>query len=143
MNNISKIIEIYNPSILIDGCRQLKIALSDEQIAQFICYYEMLIEKNKVMNLTAVTQWEDVQEEVNIEIKYEGYISRQAKQVQQFARTERMKIPEDLDYDLVPSLRNEARQKLKEIRPSSIGQASRIMGVNPADVSVLLIYLKR
>ncbi len=86
---------------------------------------------------------EDVQEEVNIEIKYEGYISRQAKQVQQFARTERMKIPEDLDYDLVPSLRNEARQKLKEIRPSSIGQASRIMGVNPADVSVLLIYLKR
>ena len=85
----------------------------------------------------------DVQEEVNIEIKYEGYISRQAKQVQQFARTERMKIPEDLDYDLVPSLRNEARQKLKEIRPSSIGQASRIMGVNPADVSVLLIYLKR
>ena len=86
---------------------------------------------------------EDVQEEVNIEIKYEGYIIRQAKQVQQFARTERMKIPEDLDYDLVPSLRNEARQKLKEIRPSSIGQASRIMGVNPADVSVLLIYLKR
>ena len=84
-----------------------------------------------------------MQEEVNIEIKYEGYISRQAKQVQQFARTERMKIPEDLDYDLVPSLRNEARQKLKEIRPSSIGQASRIMGVNPADVSVLLIYLKR
>ena len=53
-----------------------------------------------------------------------------------------MKIPEDLDYDLVPSLRNEARQKLKEIRPVSIGQASRIMGVNPADVSVLLIYLK-
>lgn len=61
MNNISKNIEIYNPSILIDGCRQLKIALSDEQIAQFICYYEMLIEKNRVMNLTAVTQWEDVQ----------------------------------------------------------------------------------
>ena len=61
MNNISKNIEKYNPSILIDGCRQLKIALSDEQIAQFICYYEMLIEKNKVMNLTAVTQWEDVQ----------------------------------------------------------------------------------
>ena len=53
-----------------------------------------------------------------------------------------MKIPEDLDYDQVPSLRNEARQKLKEIRPVSIGQASRIMGVNPADVSVLLIYLK-
>ncbi len=85
----------------------------------------------------------DVQEEVNIEIKYEGYILRQTKQVQQFRKTEHMKIPEDLDYDQVPSLRNEARQKLKEIRPSSIGQASRIMGVNPADVSVLIVYLKR
>ena len=84
----------------------------------------------------------DVQEEVNIGIKYEGYILRQTRQVQQFRKTENMKIPEDLDYDLVPSLRNEARQKLKEIRPVSIGQASRIMGVNPADVSVLLIYLK-
>ena len=85
---------------------------------------------------------DDVQEEVNIGIKYEGYILRQTRQVQQFRKTENMKIPEDLDYDLVPSLRNEARQKLKEIRPVSIGQASRIMGVNPADVSVLLIYLK-
>ena len=84
----------------------------------------------------------DVQEEVNIEIKYEGYIQRQSKQVAQFRKTEHMKIPPELDYDLVPSLRNEARQKLKEIRPSSIGQASRIMGVNPADVSVLMIYLK-
>ncbi len=85
----------------------------------------------------------DVQEEVNIEIKYEGYILRQMKQVVQFRKTEHMKIPEDLDYDQVPSLRNEARQKLKEVRPSSIGQASRIMGVNPADVSVLIIYLKK
>ncbi len=86
---------------------------------------------------------EEVQEEVEIEIKYEGYIERQTKQVKQFRKTEHMKIPETIDYDLVPSLRNEARQKLKEIRPSSIGQASRIMGVNPADLSVLLIYLKR
>ena len=86
---------------------------------------------------------EEVQDEVEIEIKYEGYIERQTKQVKQFRKTEHMKIPETIDYDLVPSLRNEARQKLKEIRPSSIGQASRIMGVNPADLSVLLIYLKR
>ena len=86
---------------------------------------------------------DDVQEEVNIEIKYEGYIQRQLKQVLQFQKTENMRIPEGIDYDQIPSLRNEARQKLKEIRPSSIGQASRIMGVNPADISVLLIYLKR
>ena len=86
---------------------------------------------------------DDVQEEVNSEIKYEGYIQRQLKQVLQFQKTENMRIPKGIDYDQIPSLRNEARQKLKEIRPSSIGQASRIMGVNPADISVLLIYLKR
>lgn len=85
---------------------------------------------------------DEIQNEVEIEIKYEGYIERQRKQVSQFRKTEGMKIPENINYDLVPSLRNEARQKLKEIRPSSIGQASRIMGVNPADISVLLIYLK-
>ena len=85
----------------------------------------------------------DVQEEVEIEIKYEGYIARQQRQVEQFRKMEERRIPEDLDYDKVPSLRNEARQKLKEVRPSSIGQASRVMGVNPADVAVLLVYLKK
>ena len=84
----------------------------------------------------------DVQEEINIEIKYEGYITRQERQVEQFRKMEEKKIPDDIDYDDVPSLRNEARQKLKEVRPSSIGQASRVMGVNPADVSVLMVYLK-
>ena len=84
----------------------------------------------------------DVQEEINIEIKYEGYITRQERQVEQFRKMEEKKIPEDINYDDVPSLRNEARQKLKEVRPSSIGQASRVMGVNPADVSVLMVYLK-
>jgi tRNA uridine 5-carboxymethylaminomethyl modification enzyme len=84
-----------------------------------------------------------VQEEVEIEIKYEGYIARQQRQVEQFRKMEERRIPEDLDYDKVPSLRNEARQKLKEVRPSSIGQASRVMGVNPADVAVLLVYLKK
>lgn len=85
----------------------------------------------------------DVQEQVNIEIKYEGYISRQKKQVIQFEKTEKKKIPEDLDYDDVQSLRLEARQKLKEFRPANIGQAGRIAGVSPADVSVLLVYLKK
>ena len=84
----------------------------------------------------------DVQEEINIEIKYEGYITRQEKQVRQFRKMEEKKIPEDIDYDQVPSLRNEARQKLMKVRPASIGQASRVMGVNPADVSVLMVYLK-
>lgn len=86
---------------------------------------------------------EEVQEQVNINIKYEGYITRQQKQVEQFKKLESKKIPADLDYDQVSSLRTEARQKLKQIRPLSIGQASRISGVSPADLSVLLVYLEK
>ena len=82
---------------------------------------------------------QDVCDQVNIEIKYAGYIKRQKIQVEQYHRMEEKKIPQDLDYDLVPSLRIEARQKLNKIRPSSIGQATRIQGVSPADISVLLV----
>ena len=82
-----------------------------------------------------------VREEVNIEIKYKGYIERERKQVEQFRRNEAHLLPEDLDYSKVKSLRTEARQKLEKVRPASIGQASRIPGVNPADISVLLVYL--
>ena len=85
---------------------------------------------------------EDVQIQVNINIKYEGYIKRQLQQVAQFKKLEDKRIPEDINYDEVHSLRIEAKQKLKEIRPASIGQASRISGVSPADVSVLLVYLQ-
>ena len=84
----------------------------------------------------------EVTEQVNINIKYEGYITRQQKQVANFKKTENKKIPVDLDYDEVPSLRIEARQKLKALRPLNIGQASRISGVSPADISVLLVYLE-
>lgn len=84
----------------------------------------------------------DVREQVNINIKYDGYIRRQKKQVEQFRKMENKKIPEDLDYDEVQSLRIEAKQKLKAYRPMNIGQASRISGVSPADVSVLLVYLE-
>ncbi|MCI8939935.1 MAG: tRNA uridine-5-carboxymethylaminomethyl(34) synthesis enzyme MnmG [Dorea sp.] len=84
---------------------------------------------------------EEIEEQVNIRIKYEGYIKRQLRQVEQFKKLENKKIPEDIDYDEVKSLRIEAVQKLKELRPISIGQASRISGVSPADISVLLVYL--
>lgn len=85
---------------------------------------------------------EDVKEEVNINIKYDGYLQRQLRQVEQFRKMERRKIPKEFDYDEVPSLRIEARQKLKKFRPESIGQASRIAGVSPADVSTLLVWLE-
>ena len=85
----------------------------------------------------------DVKQQVEINLKYEGYIKRQLKQVEQFKKLEMKKIPENLDYEKVGSLRIEARQKLEEYRPISIGQASRISGVSPADISVLLVYLEQ
>ena len=84
---------------------------------------------------------EEIIDQIDIAIKYDGYIKRQEKQVEQFKKLEKKKIPADIDYDQVKSLRIEAVQKLKEYRPVSIGQASRISGVSPADISVLLVYL--
>ena len=83
-----------------------------------------------------------VAEQVNIHMKYDGYIQRQMHQVEQFQKLENKKLPESLDYNEVPSLRTEARQKLTAVRPLSIGQASRISGVSPADISVLLVWLE-
>ena len=84
-----------------------------------------------------------VGEQVNIQIKYDGYIRRQQKQVEQFQKLENKRLPEKLDYDEIPSLRTEARQKLKLVKPLSVGQASRISGVSPADISVLLVWLEQ
>lgn len=85
----------------------------------------------------------DVAEQVNIELKYDGYINRQMRQVDHFIKLETKKIPDNIDYHDVYSLRKEAEQKLSEIRPASVGQASRISGVSPADISVLLVYLEK
>lgn len=85
----------------------------------------------------------DVAEQVEIELKYEGYIKRQNAKVEEMRRLEVKKIPADIDYDDVYSLRLEAREKLKKVRPESVGQASRISGVSPSDISVLIVYLSR
>ena len=84
-----------------------------------------------------------MQEQVNIQIKYEGYIKQQLKQVEQFQKMEKKLLPEDLDYSTIKGLRIEAQQKLNAIRPVSLGHASRITGVSPADLSVLLIYMEQ
>ena len=84
-----------------------------------------------------------VAEEVEIQLKYAGYLDRQEKQVQEFKREESRRLPEDIDYEAIAGLRLEARQKLQQIRPVSIGQAGRISGVSPADIAVLLIYLEQ
>jgi len=85
----------------------------------------------------------DVQEQVEIQVKYEGYIKKQLSQVEKFVKLENRRLPENIDYSLIQGLRKEAQQKLNKIKPSSIGQASRISGVSPADISVLLIYLEQ
>ena len=84
---------------------------------------------------------EDVIEQININLKYEGYLERQQRQIEQFKKMENKRLPEDMDYNAISGLRLEARQKLQKFRPLSIGQASRISGVNPADISVLMVYL--
>lgn len=97
----------------------------------------------KVIDSSRKELAKDIIEQVNINIKYEGYIKRQLSQVEQFKKIENKIIPKEIDYSSILSLRNEAVQKLKEIRPRSVGQASRISGVSPADISVLLVYLKQ
>ena len=101
--------------------------------------YDLLSEIDEDRNVLPY----DVCEQVNINLKYEGYIKRQERQVVQYKKLENKKIPDTIDYDDVYSLRKEAVQKLKEFRPASVGQASRISGVSPADISVLLIYLEK
>ena len=101
--------------------------------------YEMLAELDPERELLSP----DVIEQININIKYEGYITRQLQQVNQFKKMEGKRIPEKLDYSVIRGLRKEAMQKLDIFKPASIGQASRISGVSPADISVLLVYLEQ
>ena len=93
--------------------------------------------------LNALEVADDVKEQCVIMSKYEGYIDKQLKQIDQFKKLENRKLPEDINYASIEGLRLEARQKLDAIKPVSIGQASRISGVSPADISVLLIYLEQ
>ena len=112
-------------------------------LAELICRPELSYEILKEIDPDRTNLPADVIEQVEIEIKYEGYIERQLRQIEQFKKMEKKKIPSTLNYDDVSSLRLEARQKLKSFHPISIGQASRISGVSPADISVLLVYLEQ
>ena len=112
---------------------------SDQRIPQEEAVYDKLEELDEDRPRLP----DDVREQVNIEIKYEGYIKRQMQQVAQFKKLEGRKIPADLDYTTVNSLRREAVQKLNLYKPENIGQASRISGVSPADISVLMVHLEQ
>ncbi len=121
------------------GSAPLKTGVS---LAELICRPELTYEMISEIDINRKLLPAEVKEQVEIEIKYEGYIDRQLKQVEHYKKMEKKKIPTDLDYNDVGSLRLEARQKLIAHRPVSVGQASRISGVSPADISVLLVYLE-
>lgn len=156
-----KEIEIKQQQILseIDRLKQVKVGASDCvqnfmrvhqspllktacSLAELMCRPELNYRDLKELDPNRIPLPEQVIEQVEIQIKYEGYIERQERQIAQFKKLERRLIPDSIHYDEISSLRIEARQKLKEFRPKNIGQASRIGGVNPADISVLIIYLQ-
>lgn len=121
------------------GSAALKTAAT---LAELMCRPELSYEILSEIDLNRKLLPDDVIEQVEIEVKYEGYIERQYRQVEQYKKMEKKRIPADLDYHDISSLRLEARQKLIAYKPVSVGQASRISGVSPADISVLLVYLE-
>lgn len=121
------------------GSAALKTAAT---LAELMCRPELSYEILSEIDLDRRPLPDDVIEQVEIEVKYEGYIERQYRQVEQYKKMEKKRIPADLNYDDISSLRLEARQKLIAYKPVSVGQASRISGVSPADISVLLVYLE-
>ena len=126
--------------LLSHGSAELKTGMS---LAELMCRPELSYEILSGIDRNREPLPADVIEQVEIEIKYEGYLVRQQRQVEQFKKMERKRIPPDIDYNDVGSLRLEARQKLIAYQPVSVGQASRISGVSPADISVLLVYLEK
>lgn len=111
-------------------------------LAELVCRPELNYDLLADLDPERPVLAEDVREQINIEIKYEGYILRQERQVRQFQKLESRKLPMDVDYRKIPNLRLEAQQKLNLVKPASVGQASRISGVSPADISVLLVWLE-
>ena len=145
-SEVQELLKIYESTPLTSGTTLAELIrrpeLSYEKLEKIDKNRQLMhkCEEKSVHNVDKLYQ--EVVEQIDIDIKYDGYIKRQKKQVEQFKKLETRKIPTDIDYDAVKSLRIEAVQKLKNYRPTSIGQASRISGVSPADISVLLVYLE-
>ena len=132
---VQSLLEYYGSTPLVSGTTLAELIRRPE------LSYRVLKDIDEKRPEIPIELREDVIDQVDIFIKYEGYIGRQKRQVEQFKKLESKRIPEDIDYDSIKSLRIEAVQKLKEYRPVSVGQASRISGVSPADISVLLVYM--
>lgn len=129
--------------------KNTKVTVDTEKTRRTISVYDYL--KNPTANLKEIINTynlninysDEVIEEVEVQIKYDGYIKKVEREAEKMLKNEEKQIPVNIDYDKVPNLASEARQKLKEVRPLNIGQALRISGVNPSDISILLVYLKR
>ncbi|MFE8704079.1 tRNA uridine-5-carboxymethylaminomethyl(34) synthesis enzyme MnmG [Cytobacillus sp. FJAT-54145] len=132
-NEVQELIKAQGGSELKDGIRALDLLKRPEMTYEHI---GQLVPSETPLDF-------DITEQVEIQVKYEGYIEKSLQQVERLKKMENKKIPDNIDYDAIHSLANEARQKLKEVRPLSIAQASRISGVNPADISILLVYLEQ
>lgn len=130
---VQKLLDEYESTRLVSGI----------SLAELIRRPELSYDKLAPIDKDRPELSEEVREEVNINLKYEGYIKRQQKQVEQFHKLESKKIPSDIDYEDIKSLRLEAIQKLSDIRPKSVGQAARISGVSPSDISVFTVYLEQ
>ncbi|OHX28666.1 tRNA uridine-5-carboxymethylaminomethyl(34) synthesis enzyme MnmG [Bacillus mycoides] len=130
---VQELIRSIGGSELKDGIRASDLLRRPEMTYEHI---HLLVPSELELN-------DEITEQVEIQIKYEGYIEKSLQQVERMKKMENKKIPVDIDYDAISSLASEARQKLKDVRPLSMGQASRISGVNPADVSILLIYIEQ
>ena len=130
---VNTLLASYNSSPLTTGAR----------MAELLRRTEISYESLKTIDKKRVELPDEVKKEVEIEVKYKGYIKLQQAQVEKFRKLEKKLLPQDIDYSEIKGLRLEARQKLNKIKPNSVGQASRISGVSPADISVLLIYLEK
>lgn len=132
-DQVNHLLEEINSTPLKEAMKAYDLLKRPEISYDFI---DQVIETNEALN-------EEMREQVGIQVKYEGYIKKANEQVDRMAKMEDKKVPEDIDYDQINGLASEAKEKLKKIRPLSVGQASRISGVNPADVSILLIYIEQ
>lgn len=132
-DQVNHLLEEINSTPLKEAMKAYDLLKRPEISYDFI---NQVIETNEALN-------EEMREQVGIQVKYEGYIKKANEQVDRMAKMEDKKVPEDIDYDQINGLASEAKEKLKKIRPLSVGQASRISGVNPADVSILLIYIEQ
>jgi tRNA uridine 5-carboxymethylaminomethyl modification enzyme len=145
LTEILKNIKITPSKENLDKLNKLNTPILKDGISayEFLKRPEITIQKLNDVELTDINYTKDIIEQVEINIKYEGYILKEQREAEKMIKLEHKKIPEAIDYDLIPNIASEARQKLKEVRPTSIGQALRISGVNPADISILMVYLRK